>query len=257
VTRVLVVGAGGRMGAHVLRALAAHPELALAAALDRGDHPELGKEIAPGVALGADLRAAAAIADVAIDFSVPASTLALAREATARGLALVIGTTGFSDADREALARAARTVPVVLAPNYSIGVAVLLDLVAEAARRLPDYEIEVLELHHSRKIDAPSGTALRLAEAAALARGRRLPELAVFHREGETGPRDPAAIGLLALRAGDSAGEHTVFLAGPGERLELTHRASSRENFAAGAVRAAAWVRGRAPGLYSMRDVLA
>jgi 4-hydroxy-tetrahydrodipicolinate reductase len=169
----------------------------------------------------------------------------------------VIGTTGFSEAERERLARAARSAPLVMAPNFSLGVHVLLELVSEAARRLPDYEIEVLELHDSRKIDAPSGTALRLGEAAAAARGRRLPDLAVYHREGETGARDPAAIGMQALRAGDSVGEHTVFLAGPGERLELTHRALSRNNFAAGAVRAAAWVHGRPPGLYTMREVLA
>jgi 4-hydroxy-tetrahydrodipicolinate reductase len=256
VTRVLLVGAAGRMGGHLLRAISAHPTLELVAALDRPDHPELGKEIAPGVALGGDLRAAAAGCDVAIDFSIPASALALAREAEARGLGLVIGTTGFTLAERERLARAARAAPLVLAPNFSLGVNVLLELVAEAARRLPDYEIEVLELHHSRKVDAPSGTALRLGEAAAEARGRRLAELAVYHREGETGARHPAAIGLQALRAGDSVGEHTVFLAGPGERLELTHRALSRDNFAAGAVRAAAWVHGRPPGLYSMREVL-
>ncbi len=254
--RVLVLGAAGRMGGHVLGAIALHPELELGAAVERPDHPELGKEIARGIALGGDLPAAAAACDVAIDFSTPASTQELLRAASGRRLGLVIGTTGFSPEQRRELERSARTLPIVAAPNFSLGVNVLIELVAEAARRLPEYEIEVLELHHSRKLDAPSGTALRLGEAAAEARGRRLSELAVHHREGETGPRDPAAIGMQALRAGDSVGEHTVLLAGPGERLELTHRALSRDNFAAGAVRAAAWVHGRAAGLYSMRDVL-
>jgi len=169
----------------------------------------------------------------------------------------VIATTGFDDDGLAWIRSTAEQVPVVMAPNFSLGINVLVDLVAEAVRRLPGYDIEVLELHHNRKVDAPSGTALRLGEAAAAARDARLSERAVFHREGLTGAREPGTIGMQTLRGGDSPGEHTVFIAGPGERLELTHRALSRENFAAGAVRAAKWLTGRGPGLYAMSDVLA
>ncbi len=255
-TRVAVVGAAGRMGGHVLRAVEAAEDLTVGAALDAPDHPDRGKEVSPGVALGSDLAEALAACDVAIDFSLPASTLALVAQAAAAGVPCVVATTGFEPEEIERIRSAAERIPIVMAPNFSVGINVLIGLVAEAARRLEGYEIEVLELHHSRKVDAPSGTALRLGEAAAEARGTRLAERAVFHREGHTGPRPRDAIGMQSLRAGDSVGEHTVYLAGPGERLELTHRALSRDNFAAGALRAARWVLGRPPGLYSMLDVL-
>lgn len=253
---VCVIGAGGRMGAHVLRAVEADDELSVGGALDRAGHPDLGKEVSPGVALCADPATALEACRVTIDFSTPEATLAALREATPRGVASVIATTGF---DAEALvevAEAAKRAPIVMAANYSLGINALLALVEQAARALPDYEIEVLEMHHSGKVDAPSGTALRLAEAAASARGLVLDDVARYHREGHTGPRPPDEIGLQTLRGGDVVGEHTVFLLGPGERLELTHRALSRENFAAGAVRAARWVTGRANGLYEMSDVL-
>jgi 4-hydroxy-tetrahydrodipicolinate reductase len=253
---VLVMGAAGRMGGHVLRAVEAAPDLCVAAALDRPGHPELGQELSPGVKLGAALEPALDQAKVAIDFSTPDGTLALVAGAPTKDVALVIATTGF---DEEGLARikaAAQKTPIVMAPNFSLGVNLLIDLVTEAARRLEGYEIEVLEIHHSRKVDAPSGTALRLARAAAEVRGQDLERAAVYHREGQVGPRPPDAIGIQALRAGDSVGEHTVYLAGPGERVELSHRALSRDNFAAGAVRAAGWVVGKPPGLYSMSDVL-
>ena len=245
------------MGGFVLRAVAASRNLAVGAALDAPGHPALGDEVAPGVALGADLGAAVDGCDVAIDFSVPASTHALVEAALPAGLPLVIGTTGFDASQASALDSASGKLAIVRAGNYSLGISVLLDLVTEAARRLPDYEIEVLEMHHSQKLDAPSGTALDLARAAAEARGVDLDEKAVYHREGLTGPRAPGAIGMQTLRMADVVGEHTVYLAGPGERIELSHRALSRENFAAGAVRAAAWVVGRKAGQYSMRDVLA
>lgn len=255
-TRVLVVGAGGRMGEALVRALARSTELRLGAALEHAGHPRLGAELAPGVKLAADPHAACANADVAVDFSSPESTLALLDVAEARGLPLVIGTTGLrADADAR-IARAAERVAVVRGANFSIGIAVLLDLVAEAARRLEGYQIDVLEMHHDQKLDAPSGTALALARAAAAARGQELQHVAVYAREGITGKRDPNAIGLQALRLSDSVGEHTVYLGGPGERVELAHRAFSRDNFAAGALRAARWVIGRTPGLYAMRDVL-
>jgi 4-hydroxy-tetrahydrodipicolinate reductase len=168
----------------------------------------------------------------------------------------VIGTTGIDAAGEARIARAAERAPIVRGANFSIGAAVLLDLVAEAARRLAGYEIDVLEMHHDQKVDAPSGTALGLAKRAAEVRGQQLSNVAVFAREGLTGKRDPNAIGLQSLRLGDSVGEHTVYFAGPGERIELSHRALSRDNFAAGALAAARWLVGRAPGLYTMADVL-
>ncbi len=255
--RVAVVGAGGRMGAHVLRAVEAAEDLAVAAALEHPGHPDLGKEVSPGVALAADPAAALDCADVAIDFSTPESTAALVRAAAPRGVALVLATTGLSEAQSAELREAATRVPVVQAANFSLGITTLVGLVEQAVKQLPGYEIEILEIHHSRKVDAPSGTALWLGETAAAARGRKLADVATYHREGQTGPRPPDAIGMQTLRAGDVVGEHTVFLVGPGERLELAHRALSRENFARGAVTAARWAVGRPPGMYSLKDVLA
>lgn len=245
------------MGAHLIQGVLDAPDLVLAAALDAAGHPRLGERLSGGVTISDSPARALDAADVAVDFSRPAGTLALAPEAAARGTALVIGTTGFDASGLDAIRSAAKKVPVVMAPNYSLGIHVMLELVAEASRRLEGYEIEVLELHHSRKVDAPSGTALRLGEAAAEARGLRLGDEAIYHREGETGPRPPDAIGMQTLRAGDAVGEHTVLLAGAGERLEITHRAQSRANFAAGALRAARWAAGRPAGLYGMAEVLA
>jgi 4-hydroxy-tetrahydrodipicolinate reductase len=254
--RVLVNGAAGRMGGHVLRAVADEPSAVLAGALDAPGHPRVGEEVAPGVVLGDKPAEALANVDVAIDFSLPAGTLALLEAALPRGVPLVIATTGFDAAGEQRLREATGRLAIVRAANYSLGIHVMLDLVAEAARRLPGYELEVVEMHHDRKVDAPSGTALRIAEAAASARGVRLEEHAIYHREGLTGPRPAGAIGMQSIRLGDSVGEHTLYLGGPGERLEISHRALSRDNFAAGALRAASWVVGRPPGLYSMTDVL-
>jgi 4-hydroxy-tetrahydrodipicolinate reductase len=255
-TRVLVVGAAGRMGQSLVRLIEGAGELRLGAALEHAAHPQLGREIAHGVKLGADVRAACAEADVAIDFSSPASTLALLDAAEPRGLPLVIGTTGVDAAGEARIARAAKRLPIVRAANFSLGVTILLELVAEAARRLEGYEIDVLEMHHDQKQDAPSGTAYALARAAAGARGQDLATTGVFARHGHMGVRDPKSIGVQTLRLGDSVGEHTVYFAGPGERVELAHRALSRDNFAAGALRAARWIAGRPAGLYAMRDVL-
>ena len=253
---VLVTGAGGRMGGHVLRALEGTAGMRTAAALERPGHPDLGREISPGVKLSAELEPALDSAQVAIDFSVPESTLALVDAAASKSVPLVLATTGFGSEDMRRIQQAARRIPIVMAANFSLGINVLLDLVAEAARRLEGYEIEVLELHHSQKLDAPSGTALALARVAAEARGQELEQTAVYQRQGRIGERAPEAIGIQALRAGDSVGEHTVYLAGPGERVELSHRALSRDNFAVGAVRAARWVVGRPPGFYAMSDVI-
>jgi 4-hydroxy-tetrahydrodipicolinate reductase len=245
------------MGRALLDAVRSSPDLALAAALDRPDHPELGREIVPGVKLASDAAPAIRAADVAIDFSLPAATVALADLAAGAGLPLVIATTGLDAAQQARVRSAAQRTAVVMAPNFSIGVNVLLRLVAEAARLLPDYDVDILECHHVTKVDAPSGTALALGRAVAQARGQDFDALAVYHREGHTGVRKPGSIGMQTLRLGDSPGEHTVYFAGPGERLELGSRALSRANFATGACRAARWVIGRPPGLYSMRDVLA
>jgi 4-hydroxy-tetrahydrodipicolinate reductase len=255
-TRVLVVGAAGRMGQSLVRAISASGDLRLGAALEHASHPSLGQVVAGDVKLGADARAACAQADVAIDFSSPESSLALLEVAEARGLPLVVGTTGLDAAAEARIAQAAQRLAIVRAANFSIGATVLLELVALASRRLEGYEVDVLEMHHDQKKDAPSGTAISLARAAAEARGQDLQHDAVYARHGITGVRDPKSIGLQALRLGDSVGEHTVYFAGPGERIELSHRALSRENFAAGALRAARWLVGRAPGLYAMHDVL-
>ena len=254
-TRVVVSGACGRMGTQVLAVVGAAPDLEVAAALEAPGHPQLGDEVAPGVRVGDDPGIALAAAEVAIDFSLPEASVGLAEAAAQRGVALVSGTTGQDAAQLARIEVAAGKIPILRAANFSAGIQVLLDLVAEAARRLEDYDLEILELHHARKLDAPSGTALRLARTAAEARGVDLDAHAVYHREGETGARTPGAIGLQSLRAGDSIGEHTVYLAGPGERLELSHRALSRENFAQGAVRAARWLVGRPPGRYTLRDL--
>lgn len=255
--RVVVFGAGGRMGAHVLAGIEAASDLEVGAAVDHANHPRLGESVARGVQLTADLDAALASADVVIDFSLPEATLSLLEHAGRRGVPVVSATTGFSESQREQIRKASARMPIVLAPNFSIGIHVLVGLVEQAVRLLPDFEIEILELHHNAKVDAPSGTALRLAEAAAAARAQRLEDVAVYHREGHTGPRTPSEIGLQTLRAGSSTGEHTVFLAGPGERLELTHRSQSRDAFASGAIRAARWLVGKPAGLYGMEDVVA
>ncbi len=255
-TRVAVVGAAGRMGRHILRALESSPSFDVCAALESSGHPDLGKEVSPGVELTSELGAALPGCEVAIDFSVAASTLALIAEARRTTVPLVIATTGFEDSQLEDIRAAAEQLAIVMAANYSLGVNVLLDLAAEAARRLEGYEIEILEMHHDQKGDAPSGTALRLGRTVAAARGQDFDRVAIYEREGQTGPRPHDAIGMQTLRLGDSVGEHTVYLAGPGERLELSHRALSRENFATGALRAAAWILKKTPGLYSMSDVL-
>jgi 4-hydroxy-tetrahydrodipicolinate reductase len=244
------------MGEHVLRAVERDPGLVVAAAVDRAGHPRIGQEVSPGVKLTAELEPALEAAQVAIDFSLPEGALVLVDEAAAKQVGLVTGTTGFDAAGVARIREAAGRIPIVMAPNFSLGINVLIDLVSQAARRLEGYDLEVLEMHHNQKADAPSGTALRLAQAAAEARGQKLEQDAVYHREGQTGIRPPKAIGMQSLRVGDSVGEHTVYLAGRGERVELSHRALSRENFAAGAVRAALWITGKPPGLYAMSDVL-
>lgn len=254
--RVVCVGAFGRMGDQVRAALGAVDDAVLCGALEGPGHPRLGETVAPGVRVVADARAAFEGADVAIDFTIPRATCAAIRVAAERGVAYVCGTTGFSAAERAELTVAAKRIPVVWAPNFSVAVNVLAHLVGIAAKLLPDTDAEILETHHAAKRDAPSGTALRLAEAIAAARGVDLAQAMVTTRSGDTGARPAGAIGVQALRGGDNAGEHTVLFLGRGERLELTHRAANREHFAGGALRAARWVVGRPAGLYGMDQVL-
>jgi 4-hydroxy-tetrahydrodipicolinate reductase len=263
--RVAVIGAGGRMGRAVVKALAETAGARLGAAVGRACSPALGVDagtlagLAPlGVVLAAGVPAPD-VADVWIDVSTPESSIAHTRAAAEAGACLVIGTTGLVAAAQEAIIAAARRIPLVLAPNTSIGLTVLLSVVADVARALgPGYDLEVLETHHRTKRDAPSGTALRLAEVLAEATGRDLAGTGRYARRGDLGPRTGEEIGIQTLRGGDVIGDHSVHFLGMGERIEVTHRASSRGTFAHGAVRAALWLaaQGRAPGLYDMRDVL-
>ena len=254
---VAVVGALGRMGERVRAALSAEPSLALGAALEVSEHPRIGEGLEDGVQVSDDALAAFAACPVVIDFSVPKASLAHLRVAAQTGIAYVTGTTGFDNEQQAELRSLAKRTPVLHAPNFSLAVNVLAWLVAEAARKLgPDYAAEIVELHHAAKRDAPSGTALRLAEAVAKARGESLEDHLILERAGEIGARPDSAIGIQTLRGGDSAGEHGVYFLGGGERLELHHRASSRDHFARGAVRAAAWLVGRPPGFYAVEQVL-
>ncbi len=252
-TRVVVVGIGGRMGEALLR-LAPEEGVRIVAGVSRRGAPALAPELPVTASIA---EALGHPADAVIDFSSPAACVEALREAVRRGLPFVSGTTGLGEAEFSALEEAARRIPVLHAPNMSVGIQLLLWLVEEAAKTLgPAFDVEITEVHHRHKKDAPSGTALRLAETVARALGRDLAQSARTGREGMAGPRTAEEIGILALRGGDVIGEHTVHFFGEGERIELTHRASNRGAFAAGALRAAKWSVGKPPGLYGMRDVL-
>jgi 4-hydroxy-tetrahydrodipicolinate reductase len=254
---VCVVGALGRMGHEVRAAVGEHPNLRLGGALEAAGHAGIGSEIEAGVKIVDQAKTAFAGCDVAVDFSVPKATLANLRVAADTGIAYVTGTTGFSAPESEELASLAGIIPVIHAPNFSVSVNVLAWLVREAASKLgAGYDAELVELHHSAKRDAPSGTALRLAEAVAAGRGVDLEANLVLERAGDTGARPAGTIGVQALRGGDNAGEHTVMFIGSGERLELVHRSATRAHFAAGAARAAAWLAERPAGLYRIEQVL-
>jgi 4-hydroxy-tetrahydrodipicolinate reductase len=262
-TRIAVFGAGGKMGKALIRAVSEVKDATLAAAIERSDFPLLAADAAQLAGLPAsgvrfsDQRPGKGTSDVWIDFSIPVATMANLEAAKAAGAAMVIGTTGLSTADKNTIAEAAKLIPIVFAPNFSVGVNVMLKLVADAAATLgPGYDIEIVETHHRAKRDAPSGTALRLGEAAAEGAGRDFAASARYSRHGEIGPRSNTEIGMQTLRGGDVVGDHTVFFLGQGDRIEITHRASSRDTFAHGAVRAALWLSGKKPGLFDMRDVL-
>ena len=261
--RIAILGIAGRMGRALLHATLDESRARLTVAVGRAGSPTLGQDagvlagLSPtGVLVRAELPGAGE-ADVWIDFTVSSATASNAQAAAGAGAALVVGTTGVSAVGKQAIHTVADKIAVVFTPNLSVGVNVLLKLVAEAARALgPAYDIEIVETHHRMKSDSPSGTALRLAEAAAEATGRDLAKTARYGRHGEVGERTDEEIGVQTVRGGDVVGDHTVFFLGPGDRIELTHRASSRETFARGAVRAALWLSGRSTGLYDMGDVL-
>ncbi len=261
--RVAVAGASGRMGQMLIEAVRAADDCQLAGALDREGSPALGQDAgafagwASGVMVTADLAAGLASAQCLIDFTRPEATQAHLAACRRKGVAMVIGTTGFSDAQKAEIQAAARDIPIVLAPNMSVGVNVTLKLLEMAAGALATgYDIEIIEAHHRHKVDAPSGTALQMGEVVARALGRNLKDCAVYERHGHTGERDPSTIGFAAIRGGDIVGEHTVLFAGTGERIEITHKSTSRAGYAQGSLRAVRFLAGRAPGLYGMADVL-
>ncbi len=262
---LVVVGAAGRMGQELIRAISSVPGARVAGAVERAGSAHVGKDAGElagigriGVAIGDDPLSAFARADGVLDFTAPAASVEFAGYAAQARIVHVIGTTGCSPADDEKIAAAARYATIVKSGNMSLGVNLLAVLVEQAARALgPDeFDIEVLEMHHRHKVDAPSGTALLLGEAAAAGRGIALADKSVRSRDGHTGAREAGSIGFATLRGGSVVGEHSVILAGTGERVTLTHQADDRAIFARGAVKAALWARGRKPGLYSMRDVL-
>ncbi len=262
--KAIVAGAGGRMGGRIIHMMEGVEGIVLAGAFERPDHPGVGKDVGEVVGLPAKgLKVSGSLAevlpqgDVLIDFTHPEPTLAHLKAAAAAGKAVVIGTTGLSAAQVAELKDLAATTRVVFAPNMSVGVNLMFKVVENIARVLQDgYDVEIVEAHHRLKKDAPSGTALKLAQVIAQALSRDLDKVGVYERKGIIGERTKDEIGVQTVRAGDIVGEHTVMFGGIGERLEIIHRAHNRDNFARGAVRAALWITGQAPGLYDMQDVL-
>ncbi|RYE09170.1 MAG: 4-hydroxy-tetrahydrodipicolinate reductase [Hyphomicrobiales bacterium] len=262
--RIAIAGAGGRMGAANIRAVAATPGLVVHAAFDRPGSSAIGRDAGDwagidtlGVTIGDNAEAALAGADGLIDFTAPAVSVLLSELAAPRGLIHIIGTTGCSREEDWAIQKAGSAgARIVKAGNFSLGLNVLLGLVRQAAQALPDYDIEILEMHHSKKVDAPSGTALMLGEAAAEGRGIDLAQHSVRVRDGHTGPREAGTIGFATLRGGNVVGDHSVIFAGENERIDIAHHAADRGMFAAGAVKAMLWAANQPPGFYDMADVL-
>jgi 4-hydroxy-tetrahydrodipicolinate reductase len=255
--RACVLGPSGRMGRAVLDAARGRGDLRITAAIDRPDAAGLGASVADGVIATADIGAGLAACDVYIDFTAPAATREIAEAAGRHRCAAVIGTTGLSPADEAAVSALSRLAPIVIAANFSLGVNLVLGMVRQAARVLgPDWDTEVVETHHRAKRDAPSGTALMIARAIAAGHGADYDRVKRHARDGDVGPRPHGEIGVSSVRGGDVVGEHTAYFFGPAERLEISHRATSRTIFAAGALRAAVWAVGQPPGRYDMLDVL-
>jgi len=260
--RIAIAGASGRMGRMLIESVLNADDLTLAAALDRPGAPQLGQDAAAflgrstGVTMTDDMDALAR-ADCLIDFTRPEGTLAHLEVCVERGVKMVIGTTGFDDAGRKAIQAASERIGIVFAPNMSVGVNAVLKLLDMAARILDSgYDVEVFEAHHRNKVDAPSGTALKMGETVAAAWGVSLADIATWARHGETGPRKTGSIGFSVARGGDIVGDHTVYFCGIGERIEITHRAGSRATYAEGSLRAARFLQGRSHGLYDMQAVL-
>lgn len=261
--KIVIAGCSGRMGHALLEGVFADAELVLHGALDRANNPQLGRDAgellgkSSGIKITDNLEGALNGADALIDFTRPEASMQYIEACRKAKVSMVIGTTGFSGEQKLAIQDAAKDIAIVFAPNMSVGVTLLINLVEQAAKVLNDgYDIEVVEMHHRYKVDAPSGTALRLGEAAAKGLGQALDDSAVYAREGVTGEREAGKIGFATMRGGDVVGDHTVVLAGIGERVELTHKASSRATFALGALRAAKFLRGKQSGLFDMQDVL-
>lgn len=262
--RLTLMGASGRMGCALIEGIIADPALELVGALTRPDDPLLGVDAGNqvgkaslGVVFSTEVEAAVAACDVVVDFSRPAATLAVVAACQAARKPIVIGTTGFDAGQRAQLDTAAASMGICQAANFSVGVNVCLGLLRTAARTLgPTYDVEVVEAHHRHKVDAPSGTALSMARAVAAAGDHDLDAVAVYGRHGRTGERQQGSIGFSAVRGGDVVGDHTVMFLGDGERVEISHRASSRTTFSGGALRAAQWLAHQPPGRYDMRDVL-
>lgn len=262
--KAVVTGAAGRMGSRIINVLAGSEGIGLAAAVEKKGHPLIGQDAggpaglsSTGVLIIDNLDAALAAGEVLIDFTFTEATLEHIGACARHHRPIVVGTTGFSKEELAQIRKFSETIPCLLSPNMSIGVNLSFKILAEVAQALgDDYDVEIVEAHHRMKKDAPSGTALKMAQVVAGALGRNLDEVGVYARKGMIGERSRMEIGIQTLRAGDIVGEHTVLFAGKGERIEITHRAHSRDTFAAGAVRAAKWLAGKKPGMYDMQDVL-
>lgn len=261
--KIAVVGASGRMGRMLIEAITQAPDATLVGALDLGSSPGIGTDASQflgfpsGVAIESELAKGLANADYLIDFTRPEGTLEHLKYCASHGIKMIIGTTGFDEAGKAAIAEAAKKTAIVFAPNMSVGVNVTLKLLEMAAKNFSTgYDIEIIEAHHRHKIDAPSGTALKMGEVIAEALGRDLKQCAVYAREGITGEREPSSIGFTTIRGGDIVGDHTVLFAGIGERIEISHKSSSRVSYAHGSLRAARFLADKTTGLYDMQDVL-
>ncbi len=260
---IAIAGASGRMGQMLVDAVRAADDCRLAGALERADSPAIGQDAgafgghATGVLITADLSAGLSKSKFLIDFTRPEGTMAHLAACRSLGVAMVIGTTGFSEVQKAEIAAAAKDIPIMLAPNMSVGVNVTLKLLELAAKAMATgYDIEIIEAHHRHKVDAPSGTALKMGEVIAQAQGRSLADCAVYTREGITGERDPSSIGFATIRGGDIVGDHTVLFAGTGERIEISHKSSSRATYAQGSLRAVRFLAGKQNGMFDMFDVL-
>lgn len=262
-TRIAIVGATGRMGLNLIKAAVLHDKTKLTVAIARAGSEAIGKDAGTlagigtlGVSVSDDLAAKLNDFDVLIDFTRPDVSLKYIELCRQAGKKIVIGTTGYNDVQKAEIMRTAQEIPIVLAPNMSIGVNLSLKLLEMTAKIMCDSDVEIIEAHHRHKVDAPSGTALRMGEVVANALGRNLETCAIYGREGNTGERDKKTIGFSTIRAGDIVGEHTVMFADDGERIEITHKATSRMTFANGAIRAATWLATKEQGLFDMQDVL-